>query len=123
MGPNAFWNVDFGQRDKVDAFVEWERRWGTRWTSRLGIRSTTVDSNAAQVQGYDNGLVGLLGQWSAFNALERKRTDRNWGPYCPHPFGRESDAGFRVGIRAQITHPQFVPALSMVHPSHGRVDE
>ncbi len=79
MGPNAFWNVDFGQRDKVDAFVEWERRWGTRWTSQLGIRSTTVDSNAAQVQGYDNGLVGLWGnEADAFNALERKRTDRNW---------------------------------------------
>jgi iron complex outermembrane receptor protein len=23
MGPNAFWNVDYGQRDKIDAFVEW----------------------------------------------------------------------------------------------------
>ena len=79
MGPNAFWNIDYGQRDKIDAFVEWEAQWNPQWVSQLGMRSDTVMTNAAPVQGYDNGLAGLWGNdAAAFNALDRKRTDYNW---------------------------------------------
>jgi iron complex outermembrane receptor protein len=79
MGPNAFWNVDFGQRNKQDLFGEWESRWNTLWLSQIGIRSNTVSTNAGPVQGYDNGLGALWGSDAAnFNAVERKRTDRNW---------------------------------------------
>jgi iron complex outermembrane receptor protein len=79
MGPNAFWNIDYGQRDKIDAFVEWEANWNPEWVSQLGVRSDTVMTNAGPVQGYDNGLAGLWGNdAAAFNALDRKRTDYNW---------------------------------------------
>jgi iron complex outermembrane recepter protein len=79
MGPNTFWNIDFGQRNKVDAFVEWEAHWGAQWLSQLGIRSNTVMTNSGPVQGYDNGLAALWGNdAAAFNALERQRTDHNW---------------------------------------------
>jgi len=79
MGPNTFWNVDYGQRDKIDAFVEWEARWTPEWVSQLGVRSDTVRTNAAAVQGYDNGLAGLWGNdAAAFNAQGRERTDYNW---------------------------------------------
>ena len=79
MGPNAFWNVDYGQREKIDAFVEWEAQWNSQWLSQLGVRSDTVKSDAAPVQGYDNGLAGLWGNdAAAFNALDHKRTDYNW---------------------------------------------
>ncbi len=79
MGPNAFWNVDYGQREKLDAFVEWETRWSPQWVSQLGVRSDTVRTNAGPVQGYDNGLAGTWGNdAAAFNALDRERTDYNW---------------------------------------------
>lgn len=79
MGPNAFWNIDYGQREKIDAFVEWEAQWNPEWLSQLGIRSDTLMTNAGPVQGYDNGLAGLWGNdAAAFNAQERKRTDYNW---------------------------------------------
>jgi len=79
MGPNAFWNIDYGQREKIDAFVEWEAHWNPQWVSQLGVRSDTVMTNAAPVQGYDNGLAGLWGNdAAAFNALNRERTDYNW---------------------------------------------
>lgn len=89
MGPNAFWNVDYGQRQKFDIFGEWEAAWSPQWISQLGVRSTTVKTNAAVVQGYDNGLAGLWGtEAAAFNALDRERTDHNWdltalGRYTP----------------------------------------
>ena len=79
MGPNAFWNIDYGQRDKIGAFVEWEARWNPKWVSQLGIRGDGVRTNAGPVEGYDNGLAGTWGSdAAAFNALDRKRTDLNW---------------------------------------------
>ena len=79
MGPNAYWNVDYGQRNKIDVYSEWEASWNTQWLSQIGVRSTTVRTNAAPVQGYDNGLAGLWGnEAAAFNALDRKRTEHNW---------------------------------------------
>ena len=79
MGPNTFWNVDYGQREKFDAFVEWEAQWNPKWLSQLGVRSDTVMTNAGPVQGYDNGLAGLWGNdAAAFNALDHKNTDYNW---------------------------------------------
>ncbi len=89
MGPNPFWNVDYGQREKIDAFVEWEAQWNPEWLSQLGLRSDTVRTNAGPVQGYDNSLAGLWGNdAAAFNALDHDRTDYNWdltalGRYTP----------------------------------------
>lgn len=78
MGPNTFWNVDYGKRDKIDAFGEWEALWNPEWVSQLGVRSNTVKTSAGPVQGYDNGLAGTWGNDAAgFNALDRQRTDHN----------------------------------------------
>ena len=78
MGPNTFWNVDFGQRRKIDAFAEWEARWNDAWVTRVGVRSDTVTTNAGPVQGYDNGLATWADDAAAFNGSERGRTDYNW---------------------------------------------
>ncbi len=79
MGPNVFWNIDFGRRDKLDAFAEWEARWNERWLSQVGVRSDTVTTRAGPVQGYDNGLAATWGNdAAAFNAGKRDRTDPNW---------------------------------------------
>jgi iron complex outermembrane recepter protein len=79
MGPNAFWNIDYGQREKIDAFVEWEARWSRQWLSQIGVRSDTVLADAGPVQGYNNGLAGLWGNdAAAFNTQGRRHTDYNW---------------------------------------------
>ena len=79
MGPNDFWNIDYGRREKIDAFAEWEANWNKLWVSQIGVRYDQVVTNAGPVQGYDNGLAGLWGNdAAAFNSLERKQTDHNW---------------------------------------------
>ncbi len=79
MGPNTFWNIDYGRRNKFDAFIEWETQRNEKWLSQIGVRSTTVNANASAVQGYDNSLAGLWGDDAAsFNASNRKHTDHNW---------------------------------------------
>ncbi len=79
MGPNAFWNVDFGQRQRFGFFSEWETEWSPRLTTNAGVRVESVMTNAGPVQGYDNGLRGLWGDDAArFNEAPRKREDLNW---------------------------------------------
>jgi iron complex outermembrane receptor protein len=79
MGPNAFWNVDYGQREKIDFFAEWEAQWNPQWLSQVGIRSNTVRTGAGPVQGYDNGLAGLWGDdAAAFNVQNHEHIDYNW---------------------------------------------
>lgn len=80
MGPRAFWNIDNGRRNRVGAFVAWERQWSAQWTSQVGIRHDQVTSDAGAVQGYDNGLDALWGNdAAAFNARSSHRhADRHW---------------------------------------------
>jgi iron complex outermembrane receptor protein len=91
MGPNAFWNIDYGRRNKADLFAELERNWSPEWMSLIGLRGTRVMTDAGPVQGYDNGLAGTWGdEAAAFNARDRKRTDNNWdmtllARYVPDP--------------------------------------
>lgn len=76
MGPNAFWNVDDGRRRRTGAFAEWEAHWGSAWTTLAGVRGDRVMTDAATVQGYDNGLGAIWGnEAAAFNALRHRRGD------------------------------------------------
>ncbi len=78
MGPNTYWNIDFGTRDRSGIFAEWEAYWDAQWLTQLGVRSDTVAADAGPVQGYDNSLVMWRADAIAFNSLDRQRTDHNF---------------------------------------------
>jgi iron complex outermembrane receptor protein len=42
MGPNTFWNIKDGNRDRVDAFAEWQADWTPQWRSIIGARLSQV---------------------------------------------------------------------------------
>ena len=108
MGPNAFWNIDFGQRDKVDAFLEWEAHWNPQWVSQLGVRSDTVFSNAGPVQGYDNGLAGLWGDdAAAFNAKNRDHTDYNWDLTALARYTPDATQSYEAGYARKSRSPNL----------------
>lgn len=73
MGPNAFWNIDYGRRNKIALFSEWEGKWNRQWTSLFGVRFEHVRADAGPVQGYNGSLLWLTDS-QAFNASDRKRT-------------------------------------------------
>jgi len=90
MGPNTFWNIDFGERRRIDAFAEWEARWTDSWLGQVGIRSDTVMTDAGPVQGYDDALPAWGIDAARFNASQHRRTDLNWdlaalARYTPDP--------------------------------------
>jgi iron complex outermembrane recepter protein len=117
MGPNEFWNIDYGQREKFDAFVEWEAHWSPAWVSQIGVRSDNVRTDAAPVQGYDNGLAGLWGDDAAlFNASGRKRTDHNWdlsalARYTPGP-AQSYEAGYARKSRSPNLYQRYAWATN-----------
>lgn len=95
MGPQAFWNVDDGQRRRGAAFAEWELHPTPQWLALAGLRAERVTTDAGPVQGYDNTLGAIWGrEAAAFNALQRRRVDHNvdasllarWAPDAGHVF-------------------------------------
>jgi len=113
MGPNAFWNIDYGQRDKIDAFSEWEARWNPKWVSQLGIRGDAVRTNAGPVEGYDNGLAGTWGNdAAAFNALDRKRSDLNWDLTALTRYTPGDKQNYEVGYARKSHSPNLYQRYS-----------
>ncbi|WP_083940901.1 TonB-dependent receptor [Pseudoduganella violaceinigra] len=74
MAPDTFWNIRGGQRDRLGAYAEWDRRWNPAWFTQLGMRGEKVSSNTGAVQGYN---AGYIKDASRFNALNRERDDHN----------------------------------------------
>jgi len=108
MGPNAFWNVDYGQREKIDAFAEWEAHWSPEWVTLLGLRSDTVNTDAAPVQGYDNGLAGVWGDdAAAFNAQQRRHTDYNWDLSALARYTPGATRSFEAGYARKSRSPNL----------------
>jgi iron complex outermembrane receptor protein len=106
MGPNALWNVDYGQRLRLGAYAEWEASLGDRWTALAGLRSDLVKMDAAPVQGYDNGLAGSWGNDAiAFNARQRARTDPNWDASAQVRFSPGSGHSYEAGYGRKSRSP------------------
>jgi iron complex outermembrane receptor protein len=107
MGPNTFWNIDYGRRRRIDTYGEWEARWDERWTTQLGMRSDTVTTDASPVQGYDNGL-GVWGEdAAAFNAKERRRTDWNWDLSTSTRFTPSATQTYEAGYARKSRSPSL----------------
>jgi len=110
MSPNTFWNINNGQRDRLDFFSEWEARWSPQWTTQLGARLATVDMNTGAVQGYNTGAT-YLADARAFNAADRQRTDHNidltaQAHYTPDS-GTTLDFGYSQKTRSPNLYERF----------------
>lgn len=118
MGPNTFWNINGGQRDRYAVFGEWEARWNTEWTTQLGLRHETVRMDADRIQGYSNTGMMSYGNPNnptsipgAFNAADRSQTDQNLdltalASYKP---GNTSsyEAGFAIKTRSPNLYERY----------------
>jgi iron complex outermembrane recepter protein len=80
MGPNTFWNIHDGQRDRFALYGEVESRWDEKWTSNIGLRGEFVRMDTGTVQPY-NPMVSMMNvdptYAAAFNARDRSKSDNN----------------------------------------------
>ncbi|MDD2833463.1 MAG: TonB-dependent receptor plug domain-containing protein [Methylotenera sp.] len=102
MGPNAFWNINHGERDKYDVFAEWDANWNAQWFSQIGVRSSTVKMDAGKVQGY-SALYATAA--NAFNAADRSETDNNVDMTTLVRFTPDSEKIFEAGYAMKTRSP------------------
>ena len=76
MGPNTFWNIDYGTRNRAGVFGEWEAQWSEQWLSQIGVRGEVVKTDTGPVQGYNAQPIWSVDA-AAFNGAYRPRTDHN----------------------------------------------
>ncbi len=106
MSPNTFWNINDGQRDRLDVFAEWEARWNPQWASQFGIRNETVKMNTGPVQGYNTSAT-YLATAAAFNALDRQRTDNNIDVTALARYTPDTSRSFEAGYAAKTRSPNL----------------
>lgn len=84
MGPNTYWNIRDGVRDRLGTFAEWEARWSSALTTLVGARSDLVWMNAGDVQGYCDAktpkcaaMTSYIADSAHFNAQPHDKLDVN----------------------------------------------
>ena len=108
MGPNTFWNIDFGEREKTSGFAEWEARWRRSWVTQVGVRAGVVRTNAGPVEGYDNGLSAAWGNdAAAFNASARAHADPHLDVTVMTRFDWGESGGLEGGYARKTRSPNL----------------
>ena len=83
MSPNTFQNINNGERDRFDVYVEWLKSLTPKLNSSVGLRYGQVRSNSGTVHGYnDNNTTGSTthnqaNNSTAFNNSNRSKNDHN----------------------------------------------
>lgn len=106
MGPNTFWNLNNGQRNRLDAFGELDHVWSADWRSNLGMRLSTVRSDAGNVQGY-NTTSTYATDAAAFNAGNRRRNDLNLDLSASLQFARRYELAFARKSRSPNLYERY----------------
>lgn len=118
MGPDTFWNINDGSRDRIAAFAEWDRKWNENLSSQLGIRYERVSMDTGNVQGYFSTGESMWGMGlsdgsvyqadaSAFNAREHKRTDNNLDLTATLRYVASANASYDIGLAQKTRSPNI----------------
>lgn len=106
MGGGTFWNINNGQRDRLDIFGEWEAHWNQQWDSQLGVRASSVTMNTGVVQGYNTAMYPAA-TYAAFNAMNRQRNDDNIDLTALARYTPDNDKTFEAGYAMKTRSPNL----------------
>jgi iron complex outermembrane receptor protein len=109
MWPNTFVNINDGQRDHADLYVELESRWTSRWSTIAGVRGTRVTMNAGSVQGYSSMYAMAPAGYNAntFNTADRRRVDNNVDAALIGRYVSGHRTTFEVGVAQKTRSPNL----------------
>ena len=96
-------SLNHASRIQLGTFAEWQRRWNDRWNLLLGARNDTIWMNTGAVQGYD----GIDPAASAFNAMERARTDVNFDATAVVRYQPDDTQSYELGLARKNRSPNF----------------
>lgn len=128
MGPNTYWNINGGQRDRVGTFAEWEAKWSPQWSTLLGARNDIVWMNTGDAQAYDSrdpipmdmGMGGMamsmmMMGWpnpdataaARFNARDHRRTDVNFDMTAMVRYQPDEESTYELGYSRKTRSPNL----------------
>ncbi|MBI1651377.1 TonB-dependent receptor [Hyphomicrobium sulfonivorans] len=105
MGPNTYWNINGGERDRVAVYAEVEQRWTSAWTSLVGARFDRVTSDAGDVQGYSPMMYGA--DAAAFNARNHRRNDNNVDLTATARYVPDATQAYEFGVARKTRSPNL----------------
>jgi iron complex outermembrane receptor protein len=119
MGPDTYWNINGGRRDRLGTFVEWEHRWDRSWTTMLGARNDVVWMDTGKVQPYSTDsclmMMGMMCMMSnpdaaaatAFNAQDHARTDVNFDITAMARYEPSANETYEFGYARKTRSPNL----------------
>lgn len=116
MGPETFWNIRNGERDRTALFGEWETRWSSQWITQLGLRHESVRMDAGKVQGYSPANAMMMGYGNpddpstipgSFNAADRSQTDHNIDFTLLARFTPDATQSYEAGYARKTRSPNL----------------
>jgi iron complex outermembrane receptor protein len=110
MGPDTFWNINDGKRDRFALYGELETHWNDQWTSILGLREELVRMDTGTVQPY-NPMAGMMNQdpvyAAAFNTRDRSKNDNNLDLTALARYQPDSTANYEFGFARKTRSPNL----------------
>lgn len=116
MAPNAFQNINGGQRDRAGLFGEWESRLNAQWTTQIGARYEYVSTSADTVHGYNlataptSGSGGMMNQTTdavIFNNRDRSKSDSNIDLTALARFTPNKTTDIEFGLARKVRSPNL----------------
>jgi iron complex outermembrane receptor protein len=120
MWPNAFLNVNDGERDRAAVFAEWEKQLDPQWMTLAGVRFERVSMDAGNVHGYNLNTFPTTVAVSPgnqtrdaanFNNADHGKTDNNWDMTLlaryTHDAMRDVEFGFAHKTRSPNLHERY----------------
>jgi iron complex outermembrane receptor protein len=121
MGPNTYWNINGGQRDRVGTFAEWEAKWSPQLSTLLGVRNDVVWMNTGDAQAYDSRdpipmgmgmmMMGMsnpdAGAAARFNARDHRRTDVNFDMTAMVRYQPDEGSSYELGYSRKTRSPNL----------------
>ncbi len=118
MGPDTFWNINGGKRERLAVFGELDTQVNEKWSTQFGARIEQVRMNTGNVQGYYSGdPFGICGgscyetNANAFNAMDHSRKDLNLDITASARYVESStetyDFGFSRKTRSPNLHERY----------------
>lgn len=117
MGPNTFWNLNDGQRDRLGIFAESVSQWSEKLSSTIGIRTDRVSMNTGNVTGYNtvtppNMMSNDPVDANAFNALDHKKQDNNYDFTAMTKYEYSASNDFELGFARKTRSPNLYERYS-----------
>ncbi|MDD2780612.1 TonB-dependent receptor [Sulfuricurvum sp.] len=115
MGPNTFWNINDGQRDRIGLFAEAHSQWGEKLSSVIGVRYDRVSMNTGDVVGYNfatNAMANDSVDANTFNALDHKKTDNNYDLTATTKYEYSNTTDIELGFARKTRSPNIYERYS-----------